>query len=126
MASAVGNAAPKGVRTWATNPRLPRFGRRLVRRPRTYAAFAGRPTTPETAPRRPAGSLELLLCDDKRFRDPATSSDAYAEAWALNYYFLQTKSETYVKYLAALADQKPLIDVEPAERIKQFKQFFAP
>jgi len=75
-------------------------------------------------PRRPAGSLELLLCDDKRFRDPATSSDAYAEAWALNYYFLQTKSETYVKYLAALAEQKPLIDVEPSERIKQFKHFF--
>src|SRR5437588_3433364 len=48
-------------------------------------------------PRRPAGSLEQLLSDDKRFRDPATSSDAYAEAWALNYYLLQTKSETYVK-----------------------------
>jgi hypothetical protein len=75
-------------------------------------------------PRRPAGSLEQLLCDDKRFRDQATSSDAYAEAWALNYYLLQTKSETYVKYLAALAEQQPLIDVEPAERIKQFKQFF--
>jgi len=77
-------------------------------------------------PRRAAGSLEQLLCDDKRFRDPATSSDAYAEAWALNYYFLKNKakSEAYVKYLAALAQQKPLIDVEPAERIKQFKQFF--
>ena len=75
-------------------------------------------------PRRPAGSLEQLLCDDKRFRNSSTSSDAYAEAWALNYYLLQTKSETYVKYLAALAQQKPLIDVEPAERVKQFKQFF--
>jgi hypothetical protein len=75
-------------------------------------------------PRRQAGSLEQLLCDDKRFRDPNTSSDAYAEAWALNYWLLQTNSETYVKYLAALAEQKPLIDVEPAERIRQFKQFF--
>jgi hypothetical protein len=77
-------------------------------------------------PRRPAGSLEQLLCDDKRFRDPATSSDAYAESWALNYYFLKNKakSEAYIKYLAALAQQKPLIDVEPDERIKQFKQFF--
>jgi len=75
-------------------------------------------------PRRTGGSLELLLSDDKRFRDPATSSDAYAEAWALNFYFLQTKSEAYVKYLAALAQLKPLIDVEPGERIKQFKQFF--
>jgi hypothetical protein len=74
--------------------------------------------------RRKPGSLELLLSDDKRFQDASTASDAYAEAWALNYYFLQTKSEAYVKYLAALADQKPLIDVEPAERLKQFKQFF--
>jgi hypothetical protein len=75
-------------------------------------------------PRRPAGSLEQLLSDDKRFRNQTTATDAYAEAWALNYYLLQTKSEAYVKYLAALAEQKPLIDVEPAERIKQFKQFF--
>jgi hypothetical protein len=74
--------------------------------------------------RRKPGSLELLLSDDKRFQDASTAGDAYAEAWALNYYFLQTKSEAYVKYLAALADQKPLIDVEPAERLKQFKQFF--
>jgi len=75
-------------------------------------------------PRRKAGSLELLLSDDKRFQDPATSIDAYAEAWALNYFLLQTKSEAYVKYLAALAELKPLIDVDPTQRIKQFKQFF--
>ena len=75
-------------------------------------------------PRRPAGSLELLLSDDKRFRDPATATDAYAEAWALNYYFLQTKSEAYVKYLAALAEQKPLIDVEPAERHQAVQAVF--
>jgi len=76
--------------------------------------------------RRPAGSFELLLTDDKRFRDPATSADAYAEAWALTYYLLQTKSEAYLKYLAALAEQKPLIELEPAERLKQFKEFFGP
>lgn len=74
--------------------------------------------------RRKPGSLELLLSDDKRFQDAATSGDAYAEAWALNYFLLQTKSEAYVKYLAALAEQKPLIDVAPAERLKQFKHFF--
>jgi Protein of unknown function (DUF1570) len=74
--------------------------------------------------RRTAGSLEELLSNDKRFRDSATSADAYAEAWGLNYYLLQTKSEAYVKYLAALAEQKPLVDVAPEERIKQFKQFF--
>lgn len=77
-------------------------------------------------PRRPAGSLELLLTEDKRFRDPATSADAYAEGWAITYYFLQTKSEAYLKYLAALAELKPLIELDPAERLKQFKEFFGP
>jgi len=73
---------------------------------------------------RTAGSLELLLSDDKRFRDPATNADAYAEAWALNYFLLRTRSEAYVKYLASLAQQKPLIDVSSAERIKEFQKFF--
>jgi hypothetical protein len=74
--------------------------------------------------RRTAGSLEMLLSDDKRFRDSATNADAYAEAWALNYFLLRTRSDAYVKYLASLAEQKPLIDVTPAERIKEFRKFF--
>jgi hypothetical protein len=73
--------------------------------------------------RRPAGSLEQLLCDDKRFKDSTTATDAYAEAWALNYFLLKNRGEAYVKYLGALAQQKPLIDVEPADRLKQFKEF---
>ena len=75
-------------------------------------------------PRRTPGSLESLLLDDKRFKDANVSADAYAEAWALNYYFLHRHSEAYVKYLAALAELKPLVDTDPALRIKQFKQFF--
>jgi hypothetical protein len=74
--------------------------------------------------RRPAGSLEVLLTEDKRFRDSATAAEAYAEAWALNYYLLHTRGEAYVKYLMKLAEQTPLIDVEPGERIKQFRQAF--
>ena len=74
--------------------------------------------------KRSPGSLEQLLADDKRFRNGAASTDAYAEAWALTYYLLQKHSEAYVKYLAALAQQMPLIDVTPEERIKEFKRFF--
>src|SRR3954453_10774990 len=74
--------------------------------------------------KRPAGSPEQLLSDDKRFRHGGASTDAYAEAWALTYFLLQKHSEAYVKYLAALAEQKPLIDVTPQERIKQFQHFF--
>src|SRR5262245_32575274 len=50
---------------------------------------------------RKAGSLELLFSDDKRFRDPATLEDAYAEAWAFNYFLLRTRKDAYVKYLKA-------------------------
>jgi uncharacterized protein DUF1570 len=73
---------------------------------------------------RPPGSLETLLCDDKRFRDAAMAADAYAEAWALNYFLLRTRSEAYVKYLKLLAEQTPLQNVEREERLKQFRQFF--
>ena len=73
---------------------------------------------------RPSGSLSVLLSDDKRFRDPAAVSSAYAEAWALNYFLLRTRSEEYVKYLAALAEQTPLVSVTPEQRIAQFKEFF--
>jgi len=73
---------------------------------------------------RSPGSLPLLLSEDKRFRDPAAVSSAYAEAWALNYFLLRTRDDAYVKYLAALAKQTPLVSVTPEERIQQFKEFF--
>ncbi len=45
--------------------------------------------------RRPADSLETLIVDDKRFRgrDAQTALDAYAEAWALNYFLLRMHSK---------------------------------
>jgi hypothetical protein len=67
-------------------------------------------------------SLEQLLADDKRFRDPATAATAYAQAWALNYYLLKTREADYVKYLQAQAAQGPLVLLEPAERLKQFQE----
>jgi hypothetical protein len=73
---------------------------------------------------RPADSLELLLTDDKRFRDPATMSAAYAEAWALNYFLLRTRSDKYVAYLKTMSEQTPLVTVPPEERLAQFKAAF--
>jgi hypothetical protein len=75
-------------------------------------------------PRRPPGSLPQLLLDDKRFRDSAAAPDAYAEAWALTYFLLQTRGEAYVRYLKTLAEQKPLVDVSPQQRLADFKRFF--
>ncbi len=71
--------------------------------------------------RRPAGSLESLLSDDKRMRDPATALDAYAEAWAFNYYLIRQHPKEYLAYLKQLADKPPLVWDEPRTRLKEFR-----
>ena len=45
------------------------------------------------------GSLEELLRDSHRFRDPRTAVDAYADAWALNYYLIKYEPKAYTAYL---------------------------
>jgi hypothetical protein len=72
---------------------------------------------------RPAG-LESLLSDDQRFRDPATATDAYAEAWALTYFLMRTRSADYHKYLRMLAEKKPLVELTAEQRIAEFQNCF--
>lgn len=76
------------------------------------------------APDRPANSLVSLLADDARFRQAKTALDAYAEAWALNYFLLKIKPAEYAKYLQALADRKPLLFDTPEERLAEFTRAF--
>ena len=45
------------------------------------------------------GSLEEMLRDSRRFRDPRTAVDAYADAWALNYYLIKYEPKEYTAYL---------------------------
>ena len=73
---------------------------------------------------RPAASLKSLLSDDKRFRDTRTGLDAYAEAWALNYYLIQKHPRQYVAYLQMLADKKQLLWDDPEARLKEFQAAF--
>lgn len=68
--------------------------------------------------------LITLLHDDARFRDPQTSVQAYADAWALNYYLLRARHEEYVEYLQDLADQTPLADSDTEQRIARFRRCF--
>jgi hypothetical protein len=68
--------------------------------------------------------LTTLLTDDKRFRDPATSADAYAEAWALTYFLIRTRGEAYAKYLQALGQYPQLGETSVEERIAEFKRAF--
>jgi len=73
---------------------------------------------------RPSDSLETLIRDDGRFRDPKRSLDAYAEAWALTYFLIRRHPKEYVAYLAMLSRKKPLLRDGPEVRIDQFRRVF--
>ena len=75
-------------------------------------------------PKRPANSLMTLITDDKRIRDPRRAPEAYAEAWALNYYLIRQRPKEYVAYLRAMSAKKPLIFDTPEERLQDFQAAF--
>ncbi len=76
--------------------------------------------------RRPADSLASLIIDDKRFRDSDANRaiDAYAEAWALNYFLLRQRPKEYQAYIERLSKKPPLIWDDPSQRLKEFKVCF--
>ncbi len=74
--------------------------------------------------RRTDRSLESLIVDDRRFRDPRQAADAYSEAWALNYYLLQKHAKKYHAYLAGLSKKRPMVWDSPEERLHEFKTTF--
>jgi len=73
-------------------------------------------------PTRDPNALRDMLTDDAAFRDASTAGAAYADAWAFNYYLLRRRSKEYVNYLQKLAQLKPLDELEPEERLKQFEE----
>jgi hypothetical protein len=74
--------------------------------------------------RRPADSLASLIADDRRFRDPREALDAYAEAWALNYFLLRQRPNEYLTYLERLSRKGPLVWDEPDDRLREFRAAF--
>jgi hypothetical protein len=74
---------------------------------------------------RPTDSLHTLIAEDTRFRQATTAVQAYAEAWALNYFLVRTRSEAYVKYLQKLAEKPPMIYDTPEEREAAFREAFS-
>jgi hypothetical protein len=69
-------------------------------------------------------SLKSLVADDKRMRDTKSALDAYAEAWALNYYLIHHKPKQYLAYLQMLSEKKQLLWDDPDERLKEFQAAF--
>jgi hypothetical protein len=78
----------------------------------------------ENLPGWEAGALERLVADDRRFRDPRVAADAYADAWALNYYLIKYKPREYTSYLKFLAAKRPLVQDDPQQRLADFRKHF--
>lgn len=75
--------------------------------------------------RRPDDSLAALVQDDARLRDTRSGLDAYAEAWALNYFLLRQRPKQYAGYLKLLSAKPPLVWDDPATRLAEFRAAFA-
>jgi hypothetical protein len=69
-------------------------------------------------------TLERLLSGDDRFRNPQTAIDAYADAWALNYYLIRYKSKEYADYLQTLSEKRPLVRDDAETRMEEFGDHF--
>ncbi|MFQ5732688.1 MAG: DUF1570 domain-containing protein [Planctomycetaceae bacterium] len=67
-------------------------------------------------------SLSHFLAGDDPFR--ATPLDAYAEAWALSFFLMETQSRNYSKYLRLLAKRDPLKPYYARDRLKDFQAAF--
>ncbi len=76
--------------------------------------------------RRPADSLVRLIEDDRRFRDPQQSLDAYAEAWLLTYFLINQRSKAYLEYVTLVSTKPPLIEDGPEKRRAEFERHFGP
>lgn len=68
--------------------------------------------------------IKELVADDQPFRNPLTAVDAYAEAWAWNYFLIKWHPNEYTNYLRMISE-KPLLAQDDREtRIAEFKKHF--
>ncbi len=66
--------------------------------------------------------LASLVASDRLFR--THPSAAYATAWALTFYLMETDRGSYGEYLARTADRPPFEDYPSAERTADFVAVF--
>ena len=84
----------------------------------------GLPGARRLDPDRAEKAARRLLADNRLFRDPHTAADAYAAAWALNYYLIKYRPDQYASYLKTLAEKRPLLEDDPQTRLDEFRQHF--
>ena len=71
-----------------------------------------------------AASLSRLIANDRRLQDPRTAVDAYAEAWAWNYFLIHWRPKQYTAYLNMLAAKRPFAMDDPETRLAEFRKHF--
>lgn len=74
--------------------------------------------------RREPESLRTLVAGSERFADAALAEDAYAEAWALNYFLIKTRRMEYIEFLKRVADKPALRWDQPEQRLDEFQTAF--
>jgi len=70
------------------------------------------------------GQLQILIIDDTRIRHSRTAVDAYAGAWAWNYFFITWYPEHYTAYLRHLAVKPLLVMDNQQTRLSDFQEHF--
>lgn len=70
------------------------------------------------------GRLKTLIIDDTRIRHPRTAVDAYAEAWAWNYFLITWHPKEYTAYLKMIAAKPLLIYDDRQTRLADFQRHF--
>jgi hypothetical protein len=73
---------------------------------------------------RPADSLQKLIRDDERFKDPASVAAAYHESWAFTYFLMKSRRKPFTDFMKDLAAQQPLGEPDPRRRLELFEQHF--
>jgi hypothetical protein len=65
-----------------------------------------------------------MVVDDQVFREAEGAVDAYARAWAVTFFLMQTRREAFVDYLRTIARKEPLADDSAEERLRDFTEAF--
>lgn len=71
---------------------------------------------------RKEGFLETFIRDDKFF--DSDMSNAYAQAWALSFWLIETRPRKYAAFLQKMASAEVTRQLTAQSRVKLFKEFF--
>jgi len=71
---------------------------------------------------RPEGFLERFIRDDKPFS--TQMGNAYAQAWALSFWLIETRPREYAKFLQKMASPEVTRQLTPESRVKLFAESF--